>query len=151
MNTPPKKWKQPWWMFFVYAFGAMIVLAGAGIGGFLWWLHANKQRLVDEHGAAVAEGTAFAAGVDQDECVREAPSRSAACDGLRCEARTQAFLETCVKSAEVTPGLCDPIPPESELLKHAAWRLDQCAKHGQPQNQRCSRVLQAVSRGCRSR
>jgi hypothetical protein len=125
------------------ALGVMIVGAGA------YWFSRNKDRLVAMGKQAGEEATAFAAGHTQHDCVGEGLTKIAACDDLWCEAGARTFVKACIQKASSTPGFCDGVPARGELLSTARWIQDQCGhRAGQPNDQKCSRLMQSVAEAC---
>jgi hypothetical protein len=150
MTQPLPKKKLPWWAGLLIVFGVLMLFAGLVIGGIVWWFVSNKDRLVAESEESTSEAVAFADSHDQNACVDEAIRRLSSCHGLLCETQAKVFLTTCLEEAQETPGFCDGVPRSSEIVKATLWLSDECKRRGKPNNQRCSRLLQAVTQECGS-
>ncbi len=148
MTAPKPKKPMPWWGILLIIFGVLAFLGLLAIGGIYWWVTANKDRLlaVGEEGAR--EGETFASDREQSECVDEGIRKLSSCNGLMCEAQVKIFTETCIREAEPTPGFCDGVPPKSEIVKASMWAINECSRRGKPNNQRCTRLVQAVLEAC---
>lgn len=148
--TPPSrpKKKLPWWAIMLIVLGVLMVLGGLAIGGTAWWFISNKDRIVAESAKSVADGKEFAATNEQSSCVREGLRKLDSCSGMICEAQTQIFTTACIQRASRTPGFCDGVPPESEILKASFWVTGECERLGKVGNQRCARLLKVVPKLC---
>jgi hypothetical protein len=146
-TAPPKK-KTPWWVIVLIVFGVFSLLGLLVIGGIVWWVASNKDRLVAEGKVSVSEAEAFAASHDQNACVDESLRKMGACDGIMCEAQSKVFLTMCLQRAERSPALCEGVPPAKEILKTSSWVVDECRRRGKGTDQRCTRLLQAVPQVC---
>lgn len=147
-SPPPKKRGLPWWGILLIVFGILVLLVGLGVGGIVWWVASNKDRIVAEGKQSIAEGESFGASHDQNACVDETIRKGSACDGVMCEAQTKIFAKTCLTRAQKTPGFCDGVPPQGEIMKTSFWLIEECRRRGKPDNQRCSRLLQVVPEAC---
>ncbi|MBX3202497.1 MAG: hypothetical protein KF850_13060 [Labilithrix sp.] len=145
---PPKKKAMPWWAILLIAFGALAFLGLLAIGGVVWWVSANKDRLIAVGREGSREAEAFARDHDQSECVDEGIRKVASCDGVLCEAQMKIFTTTCIRDARRTPGFCDDVPRMHDIVNTSRWVLDECSRRGKPNNSRCTRLVQAVPEAC---
>jgi hypothetical protein len=151
-SAPPKKQGIAWWKILLGILGVIAILAMLAIGGLVYWLNANKDRLIAMGKEAEETSTAFAATHDQNACVDEGLKKSDACDGIMCEASAKTFVSLCIPKAQATPGFCDDVPAPGEIMKTVHWIQEQCPKHGRrADDQKCSRLMQAVPEGCHRR
>jgi hypothetical protein len=123
------------------------------IGGTVWWFMRNKDDLVARATAARAEGTAYAPGKTNEQCVTEALRRTAAAGDLELITRTCAgfFLDACLESSEPSPDVCAGVPPSSEMMTTVAWRMKECQRRGQPDAQSCGQTLEHLQTFCTAR
>jgi hypothetical protein len=146
-RPPPKKTR--WWLVLLVLFGMVVGGIVLVVGGFAWWIHANKDRLAGMAREADTASTEFAASHDQDACVGEGLKKSEACDGIMCEASAKLFVERCIPKASPSPGFCDGVPSSGEIMKTVSWIQDECKKRGKPSDdQKCQRLMQAVPPAC---
>ncbi len=149
---PPPQKKSRVWLVVLILLGVVVLIGVLVVGGAVWWFSANKERLVAMGREAEADATEFAPGHDQDACVGEALRKTDACDGIMCEAKTKIFLERCIRKATSTPGFCDGVPQQGEIMKTVTWVQEQCTKRGRAaDDQKCSRVMQGVPLACQQR
>ena len=147
-SAPPPK-KTRWWLVLLVVLGVAVLGIGLVVGGIVWWVHANKDRLVAMGREAETSAAEFAASHDQDACVGEGLKKTDACDGIMCEAQTKIFLEKCIQRATPTPGFCEDVPPSSEIMKTVSWVQEQCRRRGRPaDDQRCTRLMQGIPPAC---
>ena len=125
-----------------------VIFAVVGAAWLERWAGGLRERGAEVEG----EARTFAAGRDQDACIVEGIRRTGACveSVIACQAMASVFLSTCLESATPVPGLCDAVPPESEIMRSVAWRIETCAARGHPDDQACSQLLAAVQRHCRT-
>jgi hypothetical protein len=149
--APPARRKGlPWWAILLIVFSVLALLAGLVIGGAVWWFASNKDRLVSEGKQSISDAYAYAGSHDQSDCVDEGLRKLDACSGIMCEAQTKVFTRTCIQVARKSPGFCESVPPNTEIIKTSRWLIDECARRGKSGNQRCTRLLQAVPEVCHS-
>ncbi len=148
-GQPPKKKGLPWWATLLIIFAVLALLGGLLIGGAVWWIAANKDRILAESKQSVTDGMAYAANNDQSACVAEGLRKLDGCPGIMCEAQIKVFAATCVRQAKKTPGFCNGVPDATEILKTSRWIMEECSRRGKPGNQRCTRLVQVVPEACR--
>jgi hypothetical protein len=61
--------------------------------------------------------------------------------------KVRLFVDGCMKTAD-SHDFCASIPKQSEYLKRAEWSIGECQRRGMPNDQRCSRIMQAVGQAC---
>ena len=131
----------------------VVVIAGflllvAGVVIFARWVKAQGAQLQEQGKATIAEAEAFGRGKDGEACVAEALERMKTADGFIGEAKTKVFLQHCLGTATVAPQTCEGVPAPTEILKTAQWTVDECARRGYPNNQRCTRLIGALQVHC---
>lgn len=127
--------------------GSGLVIIAIGVGGYIY-INNHKDAWIAEGRKTNEEGRTFAAGKSGNDCVDETLSRLKNCSGIPCEIRVRIFLDGCLEAAAESPQLCEGVPPKSEIIRTVQWTLDQCARHGMPNSQPCSRVMQEVQKHC---
>jgi hypothetical protein len=132
---------------------AALVLGVIAITAVVLWFRSNADELRAGGTAAMEEGQKFGAGKTADACIKEALTRGDTCGstGFMCEVKQKLFLQQCLGSSEIPAGFCDGVPPKSEILSSTSWLLKKCAGYGRGDDQRCGRLLQAVTEHCDGR
>ncbi len=146
----------PTWLKLVLAFlGIGLLGGGLVIGGFVWWVSANKDDLAREGKAAMAEGTEYGQTHTKDECVDEGLRRLDACGsvGFVCEATNKMRMEACIRAsaAGTRPGrdVCADTPGRDDIMKSAMWANEECRRRGRAGSQPCGRLMQGIQEVCR--
>jgi hypothetical protein len=128
--------------------GVLVLLCLAGVGGFAWWLNANKETLKADGDKAKQEGEAFGRATDANGCVTEGLRRLSARSGIMAKALNNLFLEHCLDVAERPSQFCDGVPPNGQIIQSAAWAVQACQERGQGGNQDCGNMMQVVQKAC---
>jgi hypothetical protein len=140
----------PRWLKFVLLFlGIGIVGFGLLIGGFVWWISANKDRLAETGQRATSEGHEYGASHTQAECVSDGLSHLKACGMVDfvCEAENKIRLTSCLPVAKVD-DTCNDVPGPTDIWKLANWSNQQCDERGYRGSQPCGRLMQGVAEVC---
>jgi hypothetical protein len=124
------------------------VLLAAGIVIAARWVKSQQAALQEQGKRVIAEAKAFGAGKDGEACVAEALQRVQAASGFIGEAKVKVFLQHCLSAANVAPRMCDGVPAPAEIMNAARWTLDECARRGKPNDQRCTRLIGALQMHC---
>jgi hypothetical protein len=95
------------------------------------------------------DGRKFGKLVEQQACVGSAKKRIAENGGITGGITASLFLDGCLETAAPTPGLCDDVPPESEIMKSVQWRMNQCKDFSGNKND-CQNIMAPVQRFCDS-
>ncbi|MGH7296241.1 MAG: hypothetical protein ACRELB_14970 [Polyangiaceae bacterium] len=129
--------------------GLGVLGVGLLVGGLVWWVRANKDRIAREGGAAQRAGKAFGATHAQSECVDDALVQLASCGKVdfMCEAFAKVRLTSCMPVARVD-GTCKAVPAPSEIMSVVHWSNLECRRRGQPGSQACGRLMSGVAEAC---
>lgn len=134
----------------------VLALLGAGalgfvlfVGGIVWWLNKNKDRLIEGAQAAQAEGKDFGSTHSRAECIDDCVMRLKGCGpvGLECESGIRLRLGSCMSVAK-DDGACKEVLAHTGLLKASLWANQECARRGQRGSQACARFMQGVQMEC---
>jgi hypothetical protein len=125
-----------------------VLLLGLSIGGLMWWLSSHRGELRAQGIEAEAQARRFAQGKNSTACIHEAIARLDSAKGFVEQAVVNVFFKTCLSSAERTAELCVDVPPTSELLGSATWRVQTCAALGKPSDNACGRLMGAIQEVC---
>ena len=131
---------------------AAVLGLGLLVGGCIWWVSANKGRLVEGGRAAQTEGKAFGATHAQGQCIEDGLTRLKSCGPVDfvCEALTKLRVDSCMAVAE-DDGACAKVPGRGDILKEALWGNEECTRRGYAGSQSCGRLLQGVAETCAKR
>jgi hypothetical protein len=103
----------------------VVGIGAAGWGIYTWWQHEGAGLV-----ATIDEGKAFARGKDRNACVDEAVTRIKRDGGFTGAVKVKLFLTECLSAARATPGFCDNVPAQSEVLKSVTWLQEMNKKYG---------------------
>jgi hypothetical protein len=138
----------PTWAKVILSLLLIGVLIIALVAFLTWrWVKNNAADLEKGGKAAVEEAQAFGRGKPAEACITETLNRVQKCDGFICEAKSKIFLTNCLGAADVTPELCANVP--DGIVAGATWSVDECARRGRPNDQRCIRAISGVAEFCR--
>jgi hypothetical protein len=139
----------PRWLKLLLIVGASgALLLGLAIGGFAWWLNANRGELREKGIAVEAEGKQFGLAKSSHECIDESLTRLERTRGIVQQALLGTFLKGCLRSAPRDPALCMGVPATSEILRSATWRNEVCVAHGKRGDQGCANLLGTIQEVC---
>ena len=111
------------------AIGFFIIVVGVVTIGIYWWTHYAKE-LKETGTKNIEQGKEFGKKATEQGCVDEAVARYKANSGFSSSISTGLFLKSCLEESTPTPGFCDQIPKQSEILKSVQWQLGQAEKTG---------------------
>lgn len=138
----------PKWLKVVLAVGgAMFLLCGLGVGGFAWWLNANKDMLKNKGEAVMKDARDFATHSDSAGCVTETLARLKEKHGFTDEIGHRVFLGECLRNAPRSAGFCDGVPKQTDFMQAALWANLRCQPFEGPQEP-CTRMMQEVEIFC---
>lgn len=124
------------------------LLLGVAIGGFVWWLNANRGKLREQGVAIEGEGREYGVGKSSDACIDESLARLEHTNGILQRALLGIFLRSCLRSAPRDPALCVGVPFTTEILRSAAWRNEVCAAHGKKGDEGCAALVGMIQEVC---
>ena len=125
---------------FVLAIG-IVVIAGVLI-------YRNKDAIAAKSKEVVEEGEAFGEKSDNQGCVDEAISRYKAAPGFTKAITTNIFMSVCLNKSRATDGFCDNVPRETEFMRSAEWRKEQCSRVGLSRDSYCPNFFAPVQQYC---
>jgi hypothetical protein len=128
--------------------GGLFLLGAIVVGGAAYWLYQNKGRLIRAAENIGKEAKEFGAKTNNEGCLQEALSRHKRDKSITGRISTQGFLTVCLQVSEPSPGFCDGVPQQSEIMKSAGWRLKKCSDAGLQNDQGCQQLLGAVQAHC---
>jgi hypothetical protein len=129
--------------------GGGLVCLVCGVFGF-FRLQEWGQQVQRDAQATIAEADDFARTHDQVGCRDEGLRRADLCGltDVNCNAQVTVFTDRCMAAATPTPGFCDGVPAQTEIMESARWAAAQCQQMGRAQDTHCTTLLQSVQRAC---
>lgn len=139
----------PGWAKALIIVAVVIVLLVVGViaAGVFWWSR-NKDTLIARGKAVVTEGKDFGRKSDNQGCVDESISRYKKEPGFSSSISTSIFMQTCLQNSRPTPGFCDEVPRQTEFMKSAQWRVDQCRLVDLSTDRYCQQLFSPVQKFC---
>lgn len=146
------------WTIVLVVLGAIILLGVCAVGGCVLfgysWFQENLPAMEEAGNRARADGQAFAAAHTQAECIDEGFVHHDRCGTgmeIMCRAEARIFLTECLRNATPTPGLCDDVPPQTEIMDSANWAVAYCRSRGRAQDQQCGNFVAGITEHCTRR
>jgi len=142
----------PGWAKALIIAGVLLVVLVVGVvaGGIFWWSR-NKDSLIARGKAVVTEGQDAGRKSDNQGCVDQSISRYKRGPGFTSSIETSIFMQTCLQASRPTPGFCDEVPKQTEFMKTAQWRLEQCRQVELSSDQYCQNLFTPVQHFCERR
>lgn len=128
--------------------GGLVLLGIIIVGGFAYWVYRNKDRFVQSAEQIVKDGKEFGSKTNNEGCLQEALSRHKRDNSFTGRISTQGFLAVCLQASRPSPGFCDGVPEQKEILKMAGWAVKKCSDAGLPNDQGCQQIFGAVQTYC---
>jgi hypothetical protein len=136
------------WAIVLSIIGGLFLLGIIAIAGVVYWVYQNKAKLVQSAEHLVKEARDFGAKTNNQGCLEEALSRHKRDKSFTGRISTQGFLTVCLQTSEPSPGFCEGVPPQNEIMKSANWALKKCADMGLQNDQGCQQIFGAVQKFC---
>jgi hypothetical protein len=128
--------------------GGLFLLGIIIVGGVVFWIYQNKDRIVHSAEQVVKEGKEFGEKTSNEGCVQEALSRNKRDNSFTGKISTQGFLTVCLQASQPSTGFCEGVPAQKEILKSANWMLKKCADAGLRSDQGCQQLFGVVQTYC---
>jgi hypothetical protein len=146
--------KSPWRTVLI-VFGIGAALAACTVGGCLLfgysWFQENLPAMREAGERGQSSAREFAATHTQAECIDEGFVHHDACGTgmeIMCRAEARVFLTECLRQATPTPGICDGVPPRTEIMATANWAVAYCRDHGHAHDQQCGNFVAGITEYC---
>ena len=139
----------PGWLkaLLIVALIMVLLVVGAVAAGVFWWMR-NKDQLMTRAKEVVTEARDFGRQTDNQGCVDESISRYKKEPGFGSAISTAIFMRTCLEESRPTAGFCNDVPKETEFIKSAQWRVEQCGRVGLAGDSYCKQLFQPVQQYC---
>ncbi len=130
--------------------GCVALLLLAGVGALVLGMMANDaiDDLREQGQEVQAQAEAYGQGRPHTDCVNEAFRRQADCDGVMCDATNGAWLTRCLEVSQQGPEMCRGVPPPTEIMLSANWRVAECRARGAVDTNRCGNLIASIQTVC---
>jgi hypothetical protein len=132
-------------------FGCILLLCTGIAGVAFYWVNTSGremfQQVKNNSATAMAEGKELGKTSDKNVCLAESVKRTDADPSITSAIVGSAFLSSCLSTAQPTPGFCDGVPQQSEIMKSSEWIVKKCKENGST-GQGCQQLMQAVIQHC---
>ena len=128
----------------------IVLVVGAVVAG-VYWVSRNKDAWLAKAKEVATEGRDFGRNADDRGCVDESISRYKKEPGFSSSIATSIFMQTCLQNSRRTPGFCDEVPKETEFMRSARWRVDQCQRVDLSRDSYCQQLFSPVQKFCEGR
>jgi hypothetical protein len=126
----------------------IIVLAAGVIAAGVYWFYRNKDALIARGKAVATEGRDFGRGTDNQGCVDQSIMRYKRDPGFRAGISSSIFMRACLDASRPTPGFCDDVPKQTEFIKTAQWRIEQCRRIDLASDNNCHNLFTPIQKFC---
>jgi hypothetical protein len=142
----------PTWLKALLAVALIIVVLVVGVivAGVVWWGR-NKDKLIGRAKEVMTEGREFGRNTDNQGCVDESVSKYKKDPGIATVISNSIFSRACLESSRPTPGFCDDVPKQTEFVKTAQWRIEQCRKVDLSKDSNCQNLFTPIQQFCDER
>jgi hypothetical protein len=142
----------PGWLKALLAVALIIVVLVIGVivAGVVWWGR-NKGKLIGRAKEVMTEGRDFGRNTDNQGCVDESVSRYKKEPGFTTVISNSIFTRACLEASRPTPGFCDEVPKQTEFVRTAQWRIEQCRKVDLSKDTNCQNLFTPVQQFCDGR
>jgi hypothetical protein len=130
--------------------GGLFLLGIIVVGGVVYWVYQNRERLVQSVEQVGEEAKELGAKTNNQGCLDEALSRHKRDKSITGQISTQSFLLVCLQASEPSPEFCDGVPLLNEKVASANWMLKKCSDAGLQNDQGCQRLFGSVQAHCHS-
>ena len=139
----------PTWMKVLLVVGVLLVvlIVGALVAGY-FVVRRYGPGLVEAGQQTYNEGVEYGRRTDNEGCLNEAAARQTRVEGFTDMVRNGIFMQTCLEASRPTPGFCDGVPRQMEIMKSVGWQQQQCKRFGLKPEQQCGQLFQGVQRFC---
>lgn len=142
----------PTWMKVLLVLGGLllVLVVVAVVAGF-FVVRRYGPGLVEAGKQTYTEGAEYGRRTDNEGCLNEAAARQAHVEGFGDMVKNGVFMQVCLEASRPTPGFCDGVPRQMEIMKGVTWQHQQCKRYGLKIEQQCGQLFQGVQRFCEER
>ena len=121
--------------------------------GIYWFSTSGKQyfeQVMQSAERHMEEGQEAGKQTDEAGCLKLGVEQVRKANSISTALAAQFFLRGCLNSAKPTPGFCDDVPAEDELVKSVQWQLKKSGELG-VDNDNGRQILKAIQQHCGKR
>jgi hypothetical protein len=126
----------------------LVVLVVGVIGAGAFWWYRNKDAIIGKTKEIAHEAQEFGRNSDNRGCVDESVSRYKKSPGMTSAISTAVFMRLCLDASHATPGFCEDVPKQTEFIKSAQWRIQQCREINLESDSYCQQLWSPVQQYC---
>jgi hypothetical protein len=126
----------------------VVVLAIGAIAAGIYYVSTHKDAWLAKGKAVITEGKDFGRSTDNQGCVDEGVSRYKQEPGLTSVLSSTLFMRACLDASRPTPGFCDAVPRQTDFIKSARWRVEQCQRINLSSDRNCQQLFTPVQQFC---
>ena len=142
----------PSWLKVLLIVLIVVVLLVIGVvGAGVFYVMKNKDAWMARAKEVATEGRDFGRGTDNQGCVDESIARYKKDPGISSVISNSVFLRPCLEASRPTSGFCDNVPKQTEFIKTAQWRLEQCRQVGLSSDSNCQNLFTPVQQFCQEK
>jgi hypothetical protein len=128
--------------------GSVVLLGIAAVVAVTLWFRSHGDELRAQGKAAQAAGAKAGAALMDGQCVDAALADYAKDRGMFNAVQARVWLAGCLGTARPTEGFCTGVPPESEIMRSATWRVARCDAHHLGGDSTCPNILAEWQQHC---
>jgi hypothetical protein len=136
------------WAIVLSIIGGLFLLGLIAVAGVVYWVYQNKDRWVQSAEQIGKEAKEFGARTDNEGCLKESLARHKRDKSFTGQITAQGFMIVCLQASEPSPGFCDGVPEQSEIIESATWTMKKCSDTGMQNDQSCQRLFGAIQSYC---
>jgi len=133
--------------------GSIVLLGIVAVVAIGLYINSHGEEWMAAGKAAQEAGAKAGASLTDVQCVDGALSNYAKDRGMTGAVAARVWMAGCFGTARATPDLCVGVPAESEIIRSATWRIEQCDAHaaGLGGDSTCANILAEVQKQCGER
>lgn len=128
--------------------GSVLALGIVGVIAVVLWLRAYGPGMMESGKKTIEAGEKAGATQADVQCVDGALAQYAKDRGMVSAVNARLWMGGCLGAAQATPDFCVGVPPESEIMRSATWRVERCDAHGLGGDSTCPNILAEVQKHC---
>ena len=133
---------------FLIGCSILLILGIAAVVAVMVYINRNAERLMAKGEAVQADATQFGAKVAEPACVAEMSTRYKKSPGFMAAIEQGVWLQGCLQASTFSSGFCDGVPPESEIMQSANWRVERCGEIGLRGDSVCPSLFAEMQKYC---
>ena len=125
----------------------IVLVVGVVVAG-VYYVSRNKDAWLARAKAVETEGRDYGRHADNQGCVDESISRYKKDTGFTSALASSLFMRACLFTSKPTPGFCNDVPSQSEIMKSVQWRVEQCRRVELSSDSHCQNLFAPVQQFC---